>query len=68
MIKAGKAQIAVLEQQLGIFVDEHPSCFGHKSSPYVKGIIIDGVISCDDNMVKKKKTGYSLPCLLKNRK
>ena len=34
-------------------MDEHPSCPGHKSSPCVKGVIIDGVISCDDNVVKK---------------
>ena len=53
MIKAEMDRIAVLEQQLGIFVDEHPSHPGHKSSPHVKGVIVDGVISCDDNMVKK---------------
>ena len=34
-------------------MDEHPSCSSHKSSPHVKGVIVDGVISCDDNMVKK---------------
>ena len=53
MIKAGMDQIAVLEQQLRIFVDEHPLCLGCKSSPYVKGVIVDGVISHDDNVVKK---------------
>ena len=53
MIKAGMNQTAVLKQQLRIFVDEHPSCPGHKSFPYVKGVIVDGVISCDDNVVKK---------------
>ena len=53
MIKAGMDQIAVLKQQLRIFVDEHPSHSGHKSSPHVKGVIVDGVISCDDNVVKK---------------
>ena len=44
---------AVLKQQLGIFVNKHPSCLGHKSSLYVKGVIVDEVISCDDNVVKK---------------
>ena len=34
-------------------MDEHPSCLGCKSSPHVKGVIVDGVISCDDNVVKK---------------
>ena len=53
MIKAGMDRTAVLEQQLRIFVDEHPSHPGHKSSPHVKGVIIDGVISHDDNVVKK---------------
>ena len=53
IIKAEMNQIAVLEQQLGIFVDEHPSCLGHKSSLYVKDVIVDGVISHDDNVVKK---------------
>ena len=37
MIKAGNARIVVLEQQLGIFVDEHPSRPGRKSSPHIKG-------------------------------
>ena len=41
------------EQQLEIFVDEHLSRPGHKSFPHVKGIIVDGVISHDDNVVKK---------------
>ena len=53
MIKAGMDQTAVLEQQLRIFVDEHPSRLGRKSSPHVKGVIVDGVISHDDNVVKK---------------
>ena len=53
MIKAGMDQTAVLKQQLGIFVDEHPSCPGHKSSPHVKDVIVDGVITHDDNVVKK---------------
>ena len=53
MIKAGMDRTAVLEQQLGIFVNEHPSHPGHKSSPRVKGVIVDGVISRDDNVVKK---------------
>ena len=53
MIKAGMDQTAVLEQQLRIFVNEHPLRPGHKSSPHVKGVIVDGVISCDDNVVKK---------------
>ena len=53
MIKAGMDRTAVLEQQLGIFVDEHPSRPGCKSSPHVKGVIVDGVISHDDNVVKK---------------
>ena len=53
MIKAGMDQTAVFEQQLRIFVDEHPSHPGHKSSPHIKGVIVDGVISCNDNMVKK---------------
>ena len=34
-------------------MDEHPLCFGCKFSPYVKGVIVDKVISHDDNMVKK---------------
>ena len=53
MIKAGMDRTAVLEQQLGIFVDEHLSHPGRKSSPRVKGVIVDGVISRDDNVVKK---------------
>ena len=53
MIKAGMDQTAVLEQQLRIFVDEHPLCPDCKSSPCVKGVIVDGMISCDDNVVKK---------------
>ena len=53
MIKAEMNWIAVLEQQLGIFVNEHPSHPGYKSSLCVKNVIVDGVISHDDNMVKK---------------
>ena len=53
MIKAEMDQTVVLKQQLGIFVDEHPSCLSHKSSPYVKGVIVDEVISYNDNVVKK---------------
>ena len=53
MIKAGMDWTAVLKQQLGIFVDEHLSCPGYKSSPCVKGVIVDGVISYNDNVVKK---------------
>ena len=34
-------------------MDEHPSRPGRKSSPHVKGVIVDGVISRDDNVVKK---------------
>ena len=34
-------------------MNEHPSHLGHKSSPCVKGVIVDGVIFCDDNVVKK---------------
>ena len=34
-------------------MNEHPSHPGHKSSPHIKGVIVDGVISCDDNVVKK---------------
>ena len=34
-------------------MDEHPSHPSHKSSLCVKGVIINGVISCNDNMVKK---------------
>ena len=34
-------------------MDEHPSRLGCKSSPYVKSVIVDGVIFCDDNVVKK---------------
>ena len=44
---------SVLKQQLGIFVDEHPSHPGCKSSLCVKGVIVDGVISHNDNVVKK---------------
>ena len=61
MIKAGMDQTAVLKQQLGIFVDEHPSHPGHKSSPYVKSVIVDGVISCDDNVVKKAIKNFGKP-------
>ena len=53
MIKARKTQIAVLKQQLRIFVDEHLSCLDCKSFLCVKGVIIDGVIFHDDNIVKK---------------
>ena len=53
MIKAGMDQTAVLEQQLRIFMNEHPLHPGCKSSPHVKGVIVDEVISCDDNVVKK---------------
>ena len=34
-------------------MDEHFSCPGHKSSLHVKGVIIDGVIFHNDNVVKK---------------
>ena len=34
-------------------MDEHPSCPGCKSSSCIKGVIVDGVISHDDNVVKK---------------
>ena len=53
MIKVGMDRTAVLKQQLGIFVDEHPLRPGRKSSPRVKGVIVDGVISHDDNVIKK---------------
>ena len=53
MTKAGMDQTAVLEQQLRIFVDEHPSHLGCKSSPCIKGVIVYEVIFHDDNVVKK---------------
>ena len=34
-------------------MNEHPSHPGHKSSPHVKGVIVDEVIFHDDNVVKK---------------
>ena len=53
MIKAEMNQTAVLKQQLRIFVNEHLSRPNHKSSPCVKGVIVDEVIFRDDNVVKK---------------
>ena len=34
-------------------MNEHPLHPGCKSSPCVKDVIVDGVISCDNNVVKK---------------
>ena len=34
-------------------MDEHLSCPGCKFFPYIKSVIVDGVILCNDNVVKK---------------
>ena len=42
-----------IEGQLGIFIDSHPARPKTRSFPRVKGIVVDGVISKENNMVQK---------------
>ena len=53
MISAALKKIECIEGQLGIFIDSHPARSKVRSSPRVKGIVIDGVISRDNGMVQK---------------
>ena len=51
MISAALKKIECIEGQLGIFIDHHSMRFKVKSSPRVKGIVVDGVISRDNGVV-----------------
>ena len=53
MISAALKKIECIEGQLGIFIDSHPARPKARSSPRVKGIVVDGVISRDNGVVQK---------------
>ena len=53
MISAVLKKIECIEGQLGIFIDSHPVRPKARSSPRVKGIVVDGVISRDNGVVQK---------------
>ena len=53
MISAVLKKIECIEGQLGIFIDSHPARPKVRSSPRVKGIVVDGVISRDNGVVQK---------------
>ena len=53
MISVALKKIECIEGQLGIFIDSHPARPKVKSSPRVKGIVVDGVISKDNGVVQK---------------
>ena len=53
MISAVLKKIECIEGQLGIFIDSHPARPKARSSPRVKGIVVDGVISRDNGVVQK---------------
>ena len=42
-----------IEGQFGIFFDNHPARPKARSSPRIKGIVVDGVISRDNGVVQK---------------
>ena len=53
MISAVFKKIECIEGQLGIFIDNHPVKLKAKSSPRVKGIVVNRVISRDNSVVQK---------------
>ena len=53
MISVVLKKIEYIEGQLGIFIDNHPVRSKARSSPRVKGIVVDGIISRDNGVVQK---------------
>ena len=53
MISAVLKKIECIEGQLEIFIDSHSARSKARSSPRVKGIVVDGVISRDNGIVQK---------------
>ena len=53
MISTVLKKIECIEGQLRIFIDNHPARPKVRSSPRVKGIVVDGVISRDNDVVQK---------------
>ena len=53
MISAVLKKIECIEGQLEIFIDSHSARLKARSSPRVKGIVVDGVISRDNSRVQK---------------
>ena len=53
MIKVGLSWISSLEQQLGVFLDNHPAHPNKKSSPKVRGVIVDGILFHDSSTVRE---------------
>ena len=58
MIKVGLSQISSLEQQLGVFFDNHPAHPNKKSFPKVRGVIVDGILSHDSSTVREAIKGF----------
>ena len=53
MISIVLKKIECIEEQLGIFIDNHFAKPKARSFPRVKGIVVDGVISRDNGVVQK---------------
>ena len=53
MISAVLKKIECIKGQLEIFIDSYPTRHKVRSSPRVKGIVVDGVISRDNGVVQK---------------
>ena len=58
MIKVGLSQISSLEQQLRVFLNNHPAHSNKKSSSKVKEVIVDGILSHDSYTVRKAIKGF----------
>ena len=58
MIKVGLSWISSLEQQLGVFLDNHPAHSNKKSSSKVRGVIVDDILSCDSSSVREAIKGF----------
>ena len=58
MIKVGLSWISSLEQQLGVFLDNHPPHPNKKSFPKVRGVIVDGILSCDSSTMREAIKGF----------
>ena len=58
MIKVSLSWISSVEQQLGVFFNHHPAHSNKKSSPKVRGVIVDGILSHDSSTVREAIKGF----------
>ena len=52
------SQISSLEQQLGVFLNNHPAHPNKKSSSKVRGVIVDGILFHDSFTVREAIKGF----------